>query len=527
MTSGGGWAGLSMGRRIGVVAGLLMWVAAIAFRIFGPGSHFRPQPSTVTLRDVLLDPGSAYRLEPAAESSPTIVADPTEDGFLAEVNGLEDSSLQCVLHRSRDDGLSWNRKFFPSFPDAQSAGCSAPDASFGGDGTLYVSYSTHPPGADPPAATALTDGLWVAVADSGRGELGKPVRVAGASSLHARIAADPDIAGRVYLTWLQAGEASSSRIDPPGSPVVVARSDDFGRTFSPPSPVSQPGRHWAVGPTLAVSDGAVHVVYLDVMGDRVNYLGAPGPDATPLKSTWSLVAARSTDGGIRWTQATIDPRIVPARRFTPLQPPTPSVGARGPKVVVALDDARLGDPDVWLWRSDDHGGSWSNPVRVNDTRPGDGRSQYLPVVSITSRDRVYVAYYDRRKDPADKRNEVSLQASHNGGKSFRPRARLTAEPFDSAVGSGGNDGMASGGNRLAMAHGELSVVVAWRGNHDELSGAELPLLSHSLAYRDAESPVLGWILLGLLIPLTVLMWRYILRNPAPGELPKWANKQRR
>jgi hypothetical protein len=51
------------------------------------------------------------------------------------------------------------------------------------------------------------------------------------------------------------------------------------------------------------------------------------------------------------------------------------------------------DADVDVARSEDHGVSWSRPVRVNDSRTGD---RFMPSLSVMRDGTVGVAFYDRR-----------------------------------------------------------------------------------------------------------------------------------
>ena len=61
------------------------------------------------------------------------------------------------------------------------------------------------------------------------------------------------------------------------------------------------------------------------------------------------------------------------------------------------------------------------PTRVNDTKRRDGTAQYLPKLAVAPDGRLDVLYYDRRADPENLRNQVSLQSSFDHGESFTPR----------------------------------------------------------------------------------------------------------
>jgi hypothetical protein len=86
---------------------------------------------------------------------------------------------------------------------------------------------------------------------------------------------------------------------------------------------------------------------------------------------------------------------------------------------VTWSDFRNGDVDVFLSRSTDHGATWSAPRRVNDDPVHDGADQFfqwLAVDPITGA--LYVQFYDRRADPANRATRVTLARSTDGGRTF-------------------------------------------------------------------------------------------------------------
>jgi hypothetical protein len=243
------------------------------------------------------------------------------------------------------------------------------------------------------------------------------------------------------------------------------RSDDGGRTWRAPVTVSDPARERVVAPSLAVAArGELHVVYLDLGDDRLDYAGAHrGQGGPPYPGPWGLAVSSSPDGGRSWTHAGIDDSIKPTERFIVFLPPFPSVAAdpEGGRLYASFHDGRQGDPDVLLWASSDGGRSWSAPTRVNDTRPRDGRAQYLPRLAVAPDGRLDILYYDRRRDRADVRNEVSLQSSYDGGQTFSERVRLSERPFDSRIGPGNERGLPDLGSRLALDSREAAALGVW------------------------------------------------------------------
>ena len=124
-------------------------------------------------------------------------------------------------------------------------------------------------------------------------------------------------------------------------------------------------------------------------------------------------------------------------------------------------DGRLGDADVWVWSSTDGGDSFRRAVRVNDTAPGDGTDQYLPILGVAPSGRVDVAYYDRRSDPNNLENEVSLHSSTNGGSTFGSRVAVSDRPFDARVGPGTERDMADLGSRIGLVSADDDALVIW------------------------------------------------------------------
>ena len=109
----------------------------------------------------------------------------------------------------------------------------------------------------------------------------------------------------------------------------------------------------------------------------------------------------------------------------------PRPGKRGGNVYVAWSDYSNGDVDVFIASSSNHGRKWSKPVRVNDDPLHDGKDQFYqwmtvdPVTGV-----VYVQFYDRREDPANRKTLFTLARSADGGRTFTNYA-WTNTPFES------------------------------------------------------------------------------------------------
>ncbi len=138
------------------------------------------------------------------------------------------------------------------------------------DGTLYAAW------------TEYEGALWLSRStDGGRG-FSRPRRVVGRD--HAGPARGPSLAagdaGTVYVAW--------SVGDAPAADIYIARSDDAGRSFGPPTVAfASPGH--ADAPRLARGrEGTVHLVY--------------GESPTGLFGRYRILYTRSTDGGRRFSE---------------------------------------------------------------------------------------------------------------------------------------------------------------------------------------------------------------------------------
>jgi hypothetical protein len=97
---------------------------------------------------------------------------------------------------------------------------------------------------------------------------------------------------------------------------------------------------------------------------------------------------------------------------------------------VAWSDYRNGDLDVFLATSGDGGKHWSEPVRVNNDPVHNGAEQFFQWLAVDPTDgSIDVIFYDRRRDPENRKQIVVLARSTDGGHSFNNYA-WTEEPFE-------------------------------------------------------------------------------------------------
>lgn len=466
-------------RRFAIVALILVGAAmVVAAQLASGGASARV---VGTDRPVSASAGDLADI--TAHNSPTLVRNPRDAQNLVATSRIDSPDFSCAVRASFDGGVRWTSTRVP-IPEGGGRTCFAPDATFGSDGTLHVSYVTLQGVGNRPHA------VWLASSRDGGRTLQQPHRISGPLAFQVRVAGGPHDSRRLYATWVQARDVGLLKFTDPGNPVVVSRSDDGGVTWSPPERVNNPSRGRVLAPSAEVgSKGELYVLFLDAGGDRLDYEGGHrGDGGPPYDGRFSLVLGRSLDGGATWQESVVDDGVVPTRRFIAFLPPFPSLAidrGRG-RLYVAFEDARLGNPDVYVWSLAPTSARWSRPERVNDTPARDRTWQYLPKVAVAPDGRVDVAYYDRRATGGSNvRNEVSLQSSDDGGASFGPRVRLTSESFDARIGAGGERGLPDLGSRLGLVSDNHGATALWT---DTRAGTDA---SHKQDLRSARVEVGG------------------------------------
>ena len=433
--------------RIGLgIAALVAGVAAVLFGLRGGETRLEPRPS----EPVSETPQQSIDVN----TSPVAAADPRRPQVMAVAGRIDAPRLNCTIAVTTTGGEAWRALDLPPAPGADN--CFWPAVAFDGDGNLLVLYT--PTGGPFNLPTAL----WLQRFTPELAADGPPVRVAGALTFQPRLAVE---GRRVLVAWIAATEERATKFlgfGPPPNPIVLARSDDGGRTFAPPVAVSEPNR-LAVQPALLAGPGGEVVLgALDLAEDRFTYQtaheGRPGP---PPAGPWRLVMWRSADGGATFgPAATVAEGVVPPQRVLIDLAPAPAfaLDAGRHRLYAAWET----DRDVVLSRSDDRGATWSPPRRLGPAAGG----QFLPGVAVAPDGRVDVAFYDRSGDPGDVLAEVVLASSSDGGRSFASTV-ITDAPFDSMVGSFNGDDVMLGSHVAVVAQAGTTTVV-WpdttRGN---------------------------------------------------------------
>jgi hypothetical protein len=423
------------------------------------GAFDRTPRITLVGHDAPVNEGATDPADISAHNSPTIVRDPVRPANLVVSSRIDTPFFSCSLNISHDGGATWSQTPIPA-PKGEQAKCYAPDVAYSADGTLYLVFVTLKGNGNTP------DAVWISTSNDDGRHLSTPGKVLGPRAFQVRLAADPAKPGRLYLTWLQAvgNDLGELKFTNTGNPIESARSDNYGATWTNPVQVSNPARQRVIAPTPVVaSNGTVYVAYLDIGQDKLDYEGEDnGHGGPPYPGPYTLIVARSRDHGSTWAESVVDARLVPISRFVVFLPSFPSI-ATDPAgwVYVAYHDARYSPSDVDLWSLKPGASTWQGPVRVNDTKLHDGTSQYLPQLAVAADGRLDVLYYDRRHDPANVMNEVSLQSSFDHGRTFTRAVQLSSRSFSSKIGYFAREGLPDLGSRLGLISGNRFALGVW------------------------------------------------------------------
>lgn len=429
-----------------------------------------------------------------ANNSPELAAPSPGSRLVAAAFRRDAPAFGCGLQLSGSAGRGWQ----PARPVTEATlpegvqSCYAPEVGFGPDGRLYYLFAGLAGRSNRPAGVFLTS------SDDGGQSFTAPEQVLGERNFSVRMAVDADRGerGRVYLAWLHAtSEPALAAMPPAPNPIQFAASTDGGRSWSQPQQVNTEGQQRVAGPAMTVApDGTIYVAYYDLRDDERDYKALEGP---VYEGEWSVVLARSTDGGETFETTVVDDAVRSVERvmliFT-MAPPALAAGDDG-RVCVGWPQAHEDHGDVSVRCSADRGQSWGEPARANQD-PGDsGAIHLLPQLEFSPTGRLDATFLARNPRGFQ---HTYYAASHDDGRSFTDHQQVTSRSSSSSIGQRyTNNAAARGkvefGSRLGLHAGESQTLVMWpdtRNSRRGTTGQDL-FAAHLTRTATNQSPSVG------------------------------------
>ena len=392
-------------------------------------------------------------------------------------------SSRCMVHVSRNGGLSWSPATQPSTPaDWQGCGFAVTgpmaDLAFDADGTLYyvwsaVQQTTYQQRIYLAKSTDL--GLTWDVSALPRIGPDPAKRVYGADTMPSLVV-DRDNPNRIYVAWWsnngiwnQPGLITSSESSTwcrltdnrALARPWVATSTDGGRTWGDPVDMAPGVEHCTTEPYLTqAKDGRL----LAFFGQSTRSLedGKSPPahllfaQTADFAKTFTVKPVYEQDGNPASPTSTSDW----------LGPLSPGVDTESGNMYVVWENMGAGTPTVLFMRSTDDGKTWSPPLKVND---GDGKRDWdfpevFPALGVAPNGRIDIAWYDYRNDAGlkegDRRatfQDVYYASSTDEGRSFSKNVRINDRAIDRRFGPK----LGSVNGPVGLASTDKVAFIAW------------------------------------------------------------------
>ena len=281
-------------------------------------------------------------------------------------------------------------------------------------------------------------------------------------------------AGNLYVGW--------TRWTVTDSKILFSRSTDVGKTWSKPIEIdSHPG------------------LPRDDNGAAEGFAGVVAPDGT-LHVVWSqddqIMLATSRNGGKTFSRARAilhtGPTMFAVQALERANGfPQIAIDSQSKHLYLTWSDYRNGDLDVFCSTSRDGGRTWIPAVRVNNDEIHNGSEQFFQWLAVDPADgAANVIFYDRRRDPGNRKQTVVLARSTDGGRSFKNYS-WTDEAFEAAdVFFGDYTGLAAFGARVYGVWTERPTHIADSETKagDEHSGARGTVVKVGVADFKSGAP---------------------------------------
>ena len=480
-------------RRLSLLVGLTACLVAAPWASAGAAPLEEPEVDAAV--QVTADPGAGR-----GHATPVLAMHPDDPQtlVLAESNAY---TSRCMVHVSRNGGLSWSQATQPQTP-SDWPGCgfavtgALADLAFAPDGTLYYAFSAFQPTTyQQRIYLARSSDLGLTWDTTALPRIGPnaSTREFGADSMPS-IVIDREDPNLVYVGWWSnnavwnmpesiTGASSSIWCRLVDNRAIsrpwLSTSRDGGETFSPPVDMAPGVGHCTTEPYLTQrKDGAVQAFF----GEATRTLEeGKAPPA-------HLYTSASTDQGKTFTVTQIHTQSAPAdgRSSTStsdwLSAPSPGVNPKTGDLYVTWEELGQGVPQILFARSTDNGRTWSQPKKVNDGDPKRDWdfSDQMPTLNVAPDGRIDIAWYDYRNDPTykegDTRNgfqDVYHASSTDGGVTWSKNRRLNDRPIDRRFGPRRTGGIYG---PLGLVSTDETAYVAWddtRGGNEQTGDQDI------------------------------------------------------
>ncbi len=484
--------------------------------------------------------GENYLLPPLtsarARDVPGLAVNPENQNHIVEAES-DPLNLQCDYNVSFDGGRTWSGGHLTLARAGEDPPMPAPACNqnfdsggyhhfntgivFGSGQNVYITFSIHRGPFNRPESNlrggAGDDAVVARSTDGGRTFQPAVIAVPGGGPVDLKLD-EPGLAGRgmrpqiavergagtggqdrLYVNSWECVRSSGGCSGGGGERrFLVARSDDGGANWNAPVLASRGNvRSGAAAVTAGSADEQAREPSQPVVGpDGAIYFAGRNRDTNggttcaPLPAN-CIAIYRSTDGGESWEQ--FGTGFVGSHPRLAIDPSTPDgVGT----LYVAYQRSVTGPPpdanDIALQESTDRGQTWSQPVRVNDDRPGTNQTNAWP--SVGPNGRVDVTWRDSRHvypgfEPPAFRGmaDIYMASSTSGGATFGPNRRVTDRHINLATGRFGDFGTYTWYGPVSLPLADGSVLSAWPDSR--LGNFETGYQDVLLARSDPSAPV--------------------------------------
>jgi hypothetical protein len=403
------------------------------------------------------------------QSETAVAVDPADDSrILAGSNDIRMRRMR--VYTSANGGVRWTSTLLP-FPNSAVCAASDPGVAVGPGGAEYYSFlgirceGRHAVGAAVYVASRAHSGAGWRLPARPVGNAPRLTLADDRPSLAVDLGSGSPHRGRLYVAWSRFrfdvssiwADPDEEQVNPVDVTAVVSHSDDRGRTWSKPTPVSQTGMPLEIRLAIA-RDGQVYAVWRDAQTD-------------------SIYVSRSTDGSRFGGRTFVAAAVVRSEHSCHTFRARIAAQPRrcvSPNPVVAVDDspAKHAGTVYVVWGTTGLNGSQDVDVAsfspdlspkigvghvqlVGPTEGMAGNDQFLPSATVdATTGRLWTCYYATTR-PGGTKARFTCTASDDGGRSWRPAVPVitaasdeSRSPANVANGYGDYESIAATGTAL-------------------------------------------------------------------------------